>query len=50
MPLPVKINDIIEALEESGEEHAHYLDRRTGEIVMITNQEMEAKTENPVDC
>jgi hypothetical protein len=46
MPLPVKFNDVIEALEEAGEEHTHYLDKRTGEIVMITNQEMEAAEED----
>jgi hypothetical protein len=41
MPLPVKLNDVIEALEEAGAEHTHYLDKRTGEIVMITNEEMD---------
>jgi hypothetical protein len=42
----VKLNDVIEALEEAGEEHTHYLDKRTGEIVMITNEEMEAAEED----
>jgi hypothetical protein len=42
MPLPVKLNDVIEALEAAGDEHTHYLDKRTGEIVMVTNEEMEA--------
>jgi Uncharacterised protein family (UPF0158) len=46
MPLPVKLNDVIEALEEGGPEHSHYLDKRTGEIVMITNEEMEAAEED----
>jgi hypothetical protein len=46
MPLPVKLNDVVEALEAAGEEHAHYLDRSTGEIVMITNEEMEAAEED----
>lgn len=46
MPLPVKLNDVIEALEEAGEEHTHYLDKRTGEIVLITNEEMEAAEED----
>jgi hypothetical protein len=40
--LPAKLNDIIEALEAAGEEQSHYLDKRTGEITMITNEEMEA--------
>lgn len=42
---PVKLNDLIEALETAGEEFTHYLDRSTGEIVMITNEEMEASEE-----
>lgn len=46
MPLPVKLHDVIEALEEAGEEHTHYLDKRTGEIVMVTNEEMEAAEED----
>jgi len=46
MSQPVKLNDVIEALEATGEEHAHYLDRSTGEIVLITNEEMEAAEED----
>ncbi len=46
MALPVKLNDVIEALEAAAEECAHYLDRRTGEIVMVTNEEMEAAEED----
>lgn len=42
MPLPVKLNDVIAALEAAGDEHTHYLDKDNGEIVMITNEEMEA--------
>src|SRR6267378_5705605 len=44
--MPVKLNDVIEALEMAAEECAHYLDKRTGEIVMITNEEMEAAEED----
>jgi hypothetical protein len=44
--MPVKLNDVIEALEAAAEECAHYLDRRTGEIVMITDEEMEAAEED----
>lgn len=40
--MPVKLNDVIEALDEAAEECSHYLDRNTGEIVMMTNEEMEA--------
>ena len=44
--MPVKLNDVIEALEMAAEECAHYLDKRTGEIVMVTNEEMEAAEED----
>jgi hypothetical protein len=44
--MPVKLNDVTEALEEAAEECAHYLDRNTGEIVMITDEEMEAAEED----
>lgn len=46
MSLSVKLNDVIEALDAAGEEHTHYLDRRTGEIFMISNDEMEAAEED----
>jgi hypothetical protein len=46
MSQPVKLNDVIEALEAAGEELTHYLDRGTGEIVMITNEEIEAAEED----
>jgi hypothetical protein len=46
MPLPVKLKDVIEALEAAGDEHTHYLDKDTGEIVLITNDEMEAAEED----
>ena len=46
MSLPVKLNEVIEALEAAAEECAHYLDRNTGEIVIITNEEMQAAEED----
>jgi hypothetical protein len=46
MPPQVKLDDVIEALEAAGDEHTHYLDKRTGEIVLITNEEMEAAEED----
>nr|AAP58623.1 hypothetical protein [uncultured Acidobacteriota bacterium] len=46
MSLPTKFNDVIQALESAGDELTHYLDKRTGEIVMITNEEMEAAEED----
>jgi hypothetical protein len=36
MALPLKLNDVIEALDEAAEECVHYLDRRTGEIGDVT--------------
>jgi hypothetical protein len=41
-----KLDDVIEALDAAGEDHSHYLDKRTGEIVLITNEEMEAAEED----
>lgn len=38
MLLPLKLNDAIDALETTGEELAYYVDRTTGEIVMITTR------------
>jgi len=33
-------------LNTAGEQHSHYLDKRTGEIVLITNEEMDAAEED----
>ena len=46
MSQPVKLSEVIQALETTGDEHAHYLDRSTGEVVLITNEEMEAAEED----
>ncbi len=46
MTLPVKLKDVVDALNLGGEEFSHYLDRRTGEIFMITNEEMSAAEED----
>src|SRR5690242_2612821 len=35
MPLPVKLQDVIDALETTSDFHAYFLDRRNGEIEMI---------------
>jgi hypothetical protein len=45
MTLPVKLNEVINALDEGGDQFSHYLDRRTGEIFMISNEEMSAAEE-----
>jgi len=41
MSSTVKLNDIIDALDTAGDELQQYLDKRTGEIVLVTNEEME---------
>src|SRR5712671_1741954 len=46
MPTQGKLDDVIEALDTAGEDHSHYLDKRTGEIVLITNEEMDAAEED----
>ena len=38
MPLPVKLQDVIDALELTSDFNSHFLDRRTGEIEMITDE------------
>src|SRR5688572_2747814 len=42
MPLPVKLQDVVDALEASAEFSMYFLDKRTGEIVMLTDEEWEA--------
>jgi hypothetical protein len=46
MSLPVKLQDVIDAMEAAGDEHSHYLDKRTGEIFLVTSEEMEAAEED----
>lgn len=38
MTLPVKLQDVIDALELTSDFHSYFLDRRTGEIEMITDE------------
>ena len=42
----VKLDKIIGALESAGSEYTHYLDKRTGEIVLVTDEDMTAAQEN----
>ena len=46
MTLPVKLQDVVDALGMVGDESAQYLDKRTGEIFMITDEEMSAAEED----
>lgn len=38
MPLPVKLQDVIDALQSTGDFISYFLDRRTGEIELITEE------------
>ena len=38
MPLPVKLNDIIDEMEIQSDAHSYYLNKKTGEIVMVTDE------------
>ncbi|HXI26541.1 MAG TPA: UPF0158 family protein [Pyrinomonadaceae bacterium] len=42
----VRLDDVIEALESPGDEHVYYLDKRTGEIVLVTDEDMSAAEED----
>jgi hypothetical protein len=46
MSLPVKLNDVVEAMDAAVEEQSNYLDKRTGEIFMVSAEEMEAAEED----
>src|SRR5207245_8543407 len=46
MRAQVKLNAVIEALESAGDEHSFYLDKRTSEIVLITDEDMNAAEED----
>jgi hypothetical protein len=40
MPIEVKLSDVIDALDSAMDEHAYYLDKRSGEIVLVTDDDM----------
>ena len=42
MTLPVKIKEVVDALDEGSDELSHYMDKRSGEIFLITDEEMSA--------
>jgi len=46
MALRVKLKDVVDALDQAGDMISHYLDKRTGEIVMITEDDWEAAEED----
>lgn len=46
MPVIIKLNDVVEALDSAMEEHSYYLDKRTGEIILLTSEELQAAKED----
>lgn len=42
MSITVKLSDVVEALDSATEELSYYLDKRTGEIILITDEDMQA--------
>ncbi len=42
MPIKIKIAEVVDALESATENFSHYLDKRTGEIVMLSNDDLRA--------
>ena len=42
MPIEVKLSEVIEALDNAMDEHAYYLDKRSGEIVLVTDDDITA--------
>lgn len=44
--MELKLEDVVDALEAAGDEHSHYLDKRTGEIILLTNEDFEAAEED----
>ena len=50
MATHVKLNDIIEGLEFESDERNSFLDRRTGEVVSISDEEMQAaEDDEPIE-
>ena len=46
MSLPVKLQDVTDALEMTGDFNSYFLDRRTGEIQLVTQEEWSAAENN----
>ena len=43
MPLPVKLKDVVNEMDVLGDEWTAYLNRKTGELFTITEEEAEAE-------
>ena len=46
MAHPVKLDDILEGMESASDEARFYLNKKTGEVVMISDEEMRAAEED----
>ena len=46
MPGKAKLSHVIEALESAGDEHQSYLDRRSGEVILVTEEFANAAEED----
>jgi hypothetical protein len=46
MSVTVRLRDVVEALDSAMEEHSYYLDKRTGEIILLTSEELQAAEED----
>jgi hypothetical protein len=46
MATVVRLQDVINALEMTVDSNSHYLDKRTGEIVMLTDEDLRAAEED----
>ena len=42
----MKLKDVVDALEMASDENRNYLDKRTGEVIMLTKEEMSAAEED----
>lgn len=40
MAIEVKLSDVIEALDSTMDKHAYYLDKRSGEIILVTDDDI----------
>jgi hypothetical protein len=46
MTLPAKLKDVVDAFDQVGDELSHYMDKRSGEILLVTVEEMSAAEED----
>ncbi|HKO43742.1 MAG TPA: UPF0158 family protein [Pyrinomonadaceae bacterium] len=46
MSATVNLIDVVDALDNAMEEQAYYLDKRTGEIILLTSEDLEAAEED----